>query len=94
MSESEAIGVESSNQSSFPGPTAFDYLAIKNVLSRYCEALDTKKFELLKKVFTNDCSCDYPFNSDLQGVKAVSEAIQKRYVYVSYLQVRKRALRA
>lgn len=57
-----------------------DYLAVKNVVSRYCEALDSKDFDLLKKVFVQDCAADYPFNNDLKGVDAVSKAIQNRYV--------------
>lgn len=56
-----------------------DILAIKNVISRYCEALDTKDFGLLEKVFIRDVSADYPFNSDLQGVEAVAKAIHNRY---------------
>lgn len=56
-----------------------DTLAIKNVISRYCEALDTKEFVLLEKVFVEDVSADYPFNRDMQGVEAVAKAIQNRY---------------
>ena len=56
-----------------------DVLAIKNIIARYCEALDTKDFTLLEKVFVHDVSADYPFNSDLQGVGAVAKAIQNRY---------------
>lgn len=56
-----------------------DILAIKNVISRYCEALDTKDFALLEKVFLQDVSADYPFNSDLQSVKAVANAIKHRF---------------
>ncbi|KAJ4984648.1 hypothetical protein SVAN01_09837 [Stagonosporopsis vannaccii] len=55
-----------------------DVLAVKNVIARYCEALDTKDFMLLDDVFVQDVSADYPFNSDLQGVKAVAKAIQDR----------------
>src|SRR3954462_10398858 len=57
-----------------------DHIAIQNVLSRYCEALDTKNFDLLDKVFVEDVDGNYPFNPNLQGVKAVKEAIQNRYV--------------
>lgn len=56
-----------------------DVLAVKNVISRYCEALDTKDFALLERVFTQDVVADYPFNSALQGVGAVAKAIQNRY---------------
>ncbi|KAF1845702.1 uncharacterized protein K460DRAFT_312367 [Cucurbitaria berberidis CBS 394.84] len=55
-----------------------DHIAVKNVLARYCEALDLKKFELLVKVFLPDVIADYPFNSNLKGVEAVSLAIQNR----------------
>ena len=55
-----------------------DILALKNVISLYCEALDTKDFALLEKVFLQDVSADYPFNSDLQGVDAVANAIKYR----------------
>lgn len=55
-----------------------DYIAIKNVLARYCEALDLKDFELLQKVFLADVVADYPFNSDLKGVDAVAFAIKNR----------------
>lgn len=56
-----------------------DHIAIKNVISRYCEALDQKNFDLLKKVFVNNVIADYPFNSDLNGINEVSAAIQNRY---------------
>ena len=59
---------------------SLDYLAVKNVLSRYCEALDSKDFDLLSKVFLPDVVANYPFNSDLKGVEGVSKAIQNRYV--------------
>ncbi|OSS53972.1 hypothetical protein B5807_01783 [Epicoccum nigrum] len=55
-----------------------DVLAVKNVISLYCEALDSKDFMLLEKVFVEDVSADYPFNSDLQGVDAVAKAIRNR----------------
>ncbi|KAJ4334612.1 hypothetical protein N0V87_006758 [Didymella glomerata] len=55
-----------------------DVLAVKNVISRYCEALDAKDFALLENVFQQDVSADYPFNSDLQGVDAVANAIKNR----------------
>jgi ketosteroid isomerase-like protein len=56
-----------------------DILAVKNVISRYCEALDTKDFAVLEKVFVPDVIADYPFNSNLEGAKAVAKAIQNRY---------------
>lgn len=58
---------------------SIDHLAIRNVLSRYCEALDSKDFDLLQKVFLPDAVADYPFHSGLKGADAVSRAIQKRY---------------
>ena len=60
----------------------FDYVEIQNTIARYCVALDTKDFNLLKDVFTADVSGNYPFNNGLKGVAAVSKAIQKRYVPV------------
>lgn len=62
-----------------PKVNPLDVLAVKNVISRYCEALDTKDFTLLVKVFVHDVSADYPFNSDMQGVEAVAKAIKARY---------------
>jgi hypothetical protein len=61
-------------------PTAHDELAIRNTLSRYCEALDTKMLNLLDKVFIPDVIADYPFNSNMKGVDAVRSAIQNRYI--------------
>ncbi|KAF2876478.1 SnoaL-like domain-containing protein [Massariosphaeria phaeospora] len=55
-----------------------DHIAIQNVLSRYCEALDTKFFPLLNYVFVPEVVADYPFNSALKGVDAVKAAIQTR----------------
>jgi hypothetical protein len=57
-----------------------DILAVKNVISLYCEALDAKDFALLKKVFLQDVTADYPFRSDLQGVDRVANAIKIRYL--------------
>jgi hypothetical protein len=57
-----------------------DVLAVRNIISRYCEALDTKDFALLEQVFVQDVSADYPFNRDMQSVKVVAKAIQKRYL--------------
>jgi hypothetical protein len=65
-----------------PEVNSSDHLAIKNILSRYCDALDSKNFELLQSVFLHDVVADYPFSSDpFQGVEAVSKAIQNRYAY-------------
>ncbi|KAL6708680.1 hypothetical protein ACN47E_002376 [Coniothyrium glycines] len=57
---------------------AFDYAAIKNVIARYCEALDTKAFDMLEKVFLSSVTADYPFNRDMKGVHSISTAIQER----------------
>ncbi|KAJ4344734.1 uncharacterized protein N0V89_012478 [Didymosphaeria variabile] len=55
-----------------------DHLAIQNVLARYCEALDTKNWSLLQKVFVPDVQADYPFNRGLKGADAVADAIKNR----------------
>ena len=55
-----------------------DHIAIQNVLARYCEALDTKDWSLLDKVFVADVDADYPFNRTLKGVENVAKAIQGR----------------
>ncbi|KAJ4301203.1 hypothetical protein N0V90_003294 [Kalmusia sp. IMI 367209] len=55
-----------------------DHIAIQNTLSRYCEALDTKDWLLLSKVFVTDVDADYPFNRSLKGVENVAKAIQGR----------------
>jgi hypothetical protein len=57
-----------------------DHIAIKNVIARYCQALDTKHFDLLHKVFMPDVLADYPFNSDMRGIETISTAIQNRYM--------------
>ena len=64
-----------------PDINPLDVLAIKNVVSRYCEALDTKDFDLLEEVFVSDVDADYPFNSSMKSVKEVASAIKKRYVH-------------
>jgi hypothetical protein len=74
------------------GLDSLDHLAVKNVLSRYCEALDLKEFELLKSVFTPEVVADYPFNSDLRGVEAISNAIQNRYFSSPFLAISYRTL--
>ena len=56
-----------------------DYFAIHNTVSRYCIALDTKDFDLLGEVFTEDVEADYPFNHNMKGTKDITAAIQKRY---------------
>lgn len=59
-------------------PHSLEILAVMNVISLYSEALDAKNFDLLKNVFLQDVTADYPFNSDLQGVEAVANAIRTR----------------
>lgn len=61
-------------------PNPIDYFAIQNTLSRYCIALDTKDFDLLEDVFTEDAAADYPFNDNLKGPRQIAAAIQKRYI--------------
>jgi hypothetical protein len=56
-----------------------DYLAIKNVLARYCQALDSKDFDSLGNVFMSDVDADYPFNSELKSLDEVKTAIKDRY---------------
>lgn len=58
-------------------PDFLDYLAIKNVLSLYCVALDTKDFDLLQEVFTRDVEAVYPFAA-MHGVNEISYRISKR----------------
>ena len=55
-----------------------DYVAIQNTLARYCLALDTKDFDLLKQVFTEDVDTFYPFRGPIKGVENVAAAIKKR----------------
>jgi hypothetical protein len=63
----------------------FDYLAVKNVLSRYCQALDSKDLASLSKVFTQDVIADYPFNPSMNGVEVIVNAIKKRYIRIAAL---------
>lgn len=60
-------------------PNPLDYVTIQNTLSRYCIALDTKDFNLLKQVFTEDCDTVYPFGGQIKGVQKVADAISNRY---------------
>ncbi|KAF2109027.1 SnoaL-like domain-containing protein [Lophiotrema nucula] len=55
-----------------------DHIAVRNTISRYVEALDTKIFDLLDKVFVPDVVASYPFNPNLKGTDAVRTAIQNR----------------
>ncbi|RYP11289.1 hypothetical protein DL764_000107 [Monosporascus ibericus] len=58
-------------------PNPIDYFAIKNTLSLYCIALDTKDFRLMEQVFTEDVDAKYPFAA-LKGMQHVADTIQKR----------------
>ncbi|RYN92900.1 hypothetical protein AA0120_g4768 [Alternaria tenuissima] len=55
-----------------------DVLAIKNVVSRYCQALDLKDFDLLGKVFVPDVEASYPFNEAIQSLDELKDAIKNR----------------
>ncbi|KAK3704796.1 hypothetical protein LTR37_013627 [Vermiconidia calcicola] len=59
-------------------PNPIDYFAIQNTIARYCIALDTKNFDLLREVFTKDVNTIYPFRGEINGVKNVADAIKKR----------------
>ena len=59
---------------------SLDVLAIQNVLSRYCQALDSKDFDMLSKVFDPDVDANYPFNSNMKSLVEVQDAIKKRYL--------------
>jgi hypothetical protein len=63
-----------------PAVNPLDNLAIQNTIARYCEALDTKQWPLLDKVFMPGATADYPFNNDLRGVDDIRNKIQNRYV--------------
>ncbi|RYP28258.1 hypothetical protein DL767_007308 [Monosporascus sp. MG133] len=63
-----------------PNPT--DFFAIKNTLSLYCIALDTKDFRLMEQVFTEDVDAKYPFAA-MKGVRDVAETLQKRLAPVT-----------
>ncbi|TID15250.1 hypothetical protein E2P81_ATG08316 [Venturia nashicola] len=61
-------------------PTAAVLNNIRNTLSNYCIALDTKEFALLHSVFTKDVVCDYtavsPTNPSIVGIEKFLERIQ------------------
>ena len=58
----------------------FDRFAVQNVIAKYAVALDTKQFDLLNAVFTEDVDTIYPFKGEIKGVKEVAAAIKKRSV--------------
>ena len=51
---------------------------IRNTISRYCIALDTKDFDLLSSVFTDGVVAKYPFGGEMNGVGPVKDAIRGR----------------
>jgi len=56
-----------------------DYIAVKNALSLYCVALDTKDFSLLEEVFLQDAETFYPFEGgNMVGVRAIADVIGRR----------------
>ncbi|RDI81530.1 hypothetical protein Vi05172_g8475 [Venturia inaequalis] len=61
-------------------PTAAVLNNIRNTISNYCIALDTKQFPLLHSVFTKDVVCDYtavsPTNPSITGIEKFLERIQ------------------
>jgi len=59
-------------------PNALDYITIQNTIARYCLALDSKDFNLLKQVFTDDVDTVYPFGGSRKGVQDIMDAINKR----------------
>jgi hypothetical protein len=65
--------------SSDSAPNAHDYNAIRNVISLYCIALDTKDWPLLDKVFVKEVVANYPFdNEPILGREALTKRIQER----------------
>ncbi|KAF2774256.1 hypothetical protein EJ03DRAFT_322849 [Teratosphaeria nubilosa] len=62
---------------------ALDYQAIRNTISLYCIALDTKDFSLLHQVFTEDVEAVYSIRT-ATGVDAIAGAIEKRLSPVSF----------
>ncbi|KAK6836754.1 hypothetical protein PG989_006813 [Apiospora arundinis] len=56
-----------------------DYIAIKNTIARYCIALDSKNWELLKtNVFHPDIQGDFPFDHDMRGADVLLQRIEGR----------------
>ena len=59
-------------------PNPFDYFAIQNTISKYCIALDSKDFNLLGEVFTEDVDARYPLFNNVGDLNGLIEAIEKR----------------
>ena len=60
-------------------PTFQDYEDIRNVIALYCIALDTRDFDKLDKVFTEDVETVYPFGGRRVGIPDIKDAISNRY---------------
>lgn len=57
---------------------SLDYEAIRNTISWYCIALDSKNFEMLNDVFTKDVNAKYPFGDGFDDCTVLADAIRKR----------------
>ena len=57
-------------------PLAFE--SIRATIARYAIALDTKNFDLLKNVFTEDVDTIYPFMGEIKGRQNVAATIESR----------------
>ncbi|KAG8627194.1 hypothetical protein KVT40_004677 [Elsinoe batatas] len=77
LKSSSLFSKSSSGSSNGLAPDFLDYLAIKNTLSLYCVALDTKDYDLLHEVFTEDVEAFYPFAS-MRGISELSNRIGRR----------------
>lgn len=62
---------------------ALDHFAIQNTIARYAIALDSKNFDLLEEVFTEDVDTIYPFKGAIKGWREVADAIEKRYNHLT-----------
>lgn len=54
-----------------------DRLDIAEVLARYCDALDQRRWEMLTTVFSPSASADYGSVGSPAGVEAITEAIRR-----------------
>jgi hypothetical protein len=57
-----------------------EYELIRNIIALYAIALDTKEFDGLKTVFTEDVDTVYPMGN-LKGRQNVIDAIEKRSLH-------------
>ena len=53
-----------------------DRLDIAEVLARYCDALDGRRWELLDTVFAADARCDYGSVGTPTGLSAITDAVR------------------